>query len=124
MLDQHSLAQMAASIQTLERHFGSAHERLVGVEEGLRGPEKDLKIRKELWDLKAHLEQNIVQSIEISKGAVEPKLREFQAVMLECQVALTNLHDKETKIENYLTTRTRTAAGRTASGCRLRDCAK
>ena len=102
MVDQHSLAQMAASIQTLERHFGSAHKRLVDVEEGLRGPGRDMKIRQEIWDLKDHLEQNIIQSVEITKAAVEPKMQEFQAVMLECQVALTNLHDKETKIENYL----------------------
>ena len=55
MVDQHSLAQMAASIQTLERHFASAHDRLVDVEEAMRGPERDLKIRKEIWDLKIHL---------------------------------------------------------------------
>ena len=101
--DHHYLAQIAASIATLEKHFGAAHERLTEVEEAQRSPHRDFHIRQEMRDFKAQTEQDIVKGMEITAAGIAPKLLEMQNVMLECQVALTNLQDKEAKVESYLT---------------------
>jgi cation transport regulator ChaC len=61
--DHHVLAQIAAAIQTLEGHFGSAHERLTDAEEAIRSPYRDLQIRQEMRELKAQVEQDIVKGM-------------------------------------------------------------
>ena len=53
-------------------------------------------------DFRAQVEQDIVKGMEITAAGIAPKLHEMQNVIVECQVALANLQDKELKIENYL----------------------
>ena len=100
--DHHFLTQIAMSIQTLEKHFESAHTRLTDVEEELRHPRRDLQIRQELRDFKTQMESDIVKGMEITTANIEPKLQEMQSVLVECQIALANLHDKDLKVEAYL----------------------
>ena len=100
--DHRYLAQIAASISGLEQHFGAAHQRLTDVEEAQRGPLRDFQARQDMRDFRAQVEQDIVKGMELTAAGIAPKLHEIQNVMLECQVALANLQDKELKIENYL----------------------